>query len=532
MVLRWLSSAVTLVSRPDRTEALLDRHDRLEHYREQLTKHYADAVALAAANPTASQETMAGLEADLNQAFEMMDTITEAARTLIRLRDQGEKSDLVVAKPPSSPAVEGRLPELGLPTFDGTMGSWVAFISLFDSLVHERADLSSTQKQAYLLSTLIGEPCGIISHLPLSEDNYEIARELLTSRYQNLRSLVDAHIEGILALPNLASGANIRTLLLNPLLVATNSLARLGQPADAWPYLLVYIVLKKLPQDLRNRFEEKHGGDDVTHLPPFTALIEFLGERCRRSEHAQSGRNLTEPKPSVPTRKPETAKRQPLRLVAAVTDTRCGFCKESTHSTASCASLLKRPVSARREIALNRRWCFNCLERHLQRDCPQSRPCRHCQGKHHPVLCANRNGSGYGRGREDEISSQRGSPTPRQPSARGPSPRYASRPTAPTGGGVRSPARNEGGGAPQRDFVLVDRDQPRSARPVLSPHREFELPLLEQPRLWNRPPRFTREEEVPSSQLAGCQRFSRAQWNDARYPTRDYQAPNQEFHDQ
>ncbi|CAK1597984.1 unnamed protein product [Parnassius mnemosyne] len=94
--------------------------------------------------------------------------------------------------------------------------------------------------------------------------------------------------------------------------------------------------------------------------------------------------------------------------------------------------LLRKPAPARRTIARERRWCYSCLERHLQRDCPHQRPGTHCQGNHHIMLCL---------------------------SARGASSPGPASPPSPTGGGA--PPRPLSGDAPRSP---VDHSAPRSER--------------------------------------------------------------------
>ncbi|CAH0727168.1 unnamed protein product, partial [Brenthis ino] len=84
---------------------------------------------------------------------------------------------------------------------------------------------------------------GLVQHLPIRDGSYEVARSLLTKRYHNERCLADAHIDQIMDLPVVSNTAQLRTELLNPLLIATNSLHRLGLPVAQWSYLLVRIVL-------------------------------------------------------------------------------------------------------------------------------------------------------------------------------------------------------------------------------------------------------------------------------------------------
>lgn len=75
---------------------------------------------------------------------------------------------------------------------------------------------------------------------------------------------------------------------------------------------------------------------------------------------------------------------------------RCAYCRSDAHHVTMCPTFCERPVSARRGIPSQRTWCYSCLDRNLQRDCSKARPCPHCTGRHHPILCANRSGRAVG----------------------------------------------------------------------------------------------------------------------------------------
>ncbi|KAA5655186.1 DUF1759 domain-containing protein, partial [Pseudomonas aeruginosa] len=90
--------------------------------------------------------------------------------------------------------VISRLPSIDLPIFHGDLNEWVGFINLFDSLVHGRSDLTASYKMAQLRGALRGEPGELVAHLPITNDNYAVARLILFDRYQNQRRLVDTQL--------------------------------------------------------------------------------------------------------------------------------------------------------------------------------------------------------------------------------------------------------------------------------------------------------------------------------------------------
>ena len=76
----------------------------------------------------------------------------------------------------------------------------------------------------------------------------------------------------------------------------------------------------------------------------------------------------------------------------------CHLC-DGIHVTYKCPHFAK--PSARRERAVERNLCFNCLNKgHRVTDCPSRGSCRKCQGKHHTSICRQQ--------RSDSLSSNEG----------------------------------------------------------------------------------------------------------------------------
>ncbi|KAF9422451.1 hypothetical protein HW555_001849 [Spodoptera exigua] len=385
-VLRWLGSAVLNISRQDRVQALLSRYDSLES---KLTELYDAHQAILELG--LESEVMDKINADIDQADDLADQIRQAVGTL--------KMSSLDERPPkveegASPALISRLPKLDLPHFGGDLSQWVAYNNLYESLVHSRRDLTPAQKLAYLLASLTGEAKGLVQHLDLVDGNYEIARDLLMRRYQNVRRLADSHVSAILDLPKNPMPQLLRTRLLNPLLIAVNGLKGLDLPVSSWSFILLHIVLGKLSHELRNRFELEHGGDSTTYLPPFDDLVSFLEDECRRVENVPQPKSIevrTRVQPARIERRREgriynsTAMQQP--------SSRCMYCKEPGHGTPTCFKFGQLRWQARRNIARQRNWCYSCLGNHLASQCQIARPCAQCGGNHHLLLCGNRNGS-------------------------------------------------------------------------------------------------------------------------------------------
>lgn len=485
--LRWFVEAAGLVDRPDRQDALLHRFEKLPEYFETVSDsylRYMEAVEEVSLElyPQASRDRV---ESDFSQVHELSDQIIQRSREILRVRE-GSTTPPEAKHTPS--AILGRLPSLELPRFEGRLENWVGFQNLFHSLVDARQDLSPSQRLAYLLSALEGEARGIVQHLPITDDNYKIALDLLQSRYQNLRRLADTHVGQILGLRAVTRLSSLRSDLLNPLLVAYNALRSLSLPVEQWSFLLLHIVLSKLPTDLKARFEQKYGGDSATYLPPFDDLIKFLQDECRMMDNSGVVVEAAQP---PPRRAKETAhawkatpqRSAPPRFAATQSTVVCAYCRED-HHIINCRSFSALHVASRRRIADKRRLCFSCLGGHFQRDCDRPKPCAHCRGDHLALLCANANRqvvqSEPSMGRQVESGNRDRAPpvdfreAPRKLGRRSPPP------------STDTSRREVHTSPPRQHCAATDRQPaPRSNR-MPSP------PLAERPRLEEHPPRYGR----------------------------------------
>lgn len=110
----------------------------------------------------------------------------------------------------------GKLPDLGLPTFLGSYEKWFSFKYMFDSLVDSRTDLSDTDKSLYLKLCCKNDALKLIESLNVTSDNYTIALDLLTKRYENKKTVMNFHVKNILFnLPSVQkeSATHIRSLI-------------------------------------------------------------------------------------------------------------------------------------------------------------------------------------------------------------------------------------------------------------------------------------------------------------------------------
>ncbi|XP_070155817.1 uncharacterized protein [Polyergus mexicanus] len=227
------------------------------------------------------------------------------------------------------------LPEITLPQFSGDFSAWRPFHDLFSSLVGRNADISNVEKMHYLRTSLMGEATQLISNLPVSEDSFASAWDLLVSRFENKRLLISAQVDRLFRTKTISqrSAKELNTLL-NITTEALNALESLGAPVQHWDYLLVHLTVQWLDPSTREAWEVKLGS--TTDPPSYKDIHTFLTGRARAMKSMEFGTDM------------------------------------SPH--------------LRRNIVIDRRLCFNCLGRHNALACQNSKRCRECGNKHHTMI--------------------------------------------------------------------------------------------------------------------------------------------------
>ena len=81
--------------------------------------------------------------------------------------------------PPTTNAATSKLPKLTLPKFRGEVTQFKPFWDTFESAVHSNPNLSKIAKFNYLVAQLEGAASRAIAGLPITEDNYQAAVDIL-----------------------------------------------------------------------------------------------------------------------------------------------------------------------------------------------------------------------------------------------------------------------------------------------------------------------------------------------------------------
>lgn len=273
------------------------------------------------------------------------------------------------------------LPRLALPTFDGSFANWETFRDRFKSMIVDDQGLSNVERMHYLCSVLSGDASRAISHLNVTEANFTIAWDLITSRYENKRRLIYTHLHALFSLPQVVC-ENSKSLqnLRDQTNLSIQALKNLGRRVTAWDDILVYFLSQKLDKTSRKAWELKLS--DSVDPPSYSDLNTFLESRIRALDAmlpATSGGSAE-----------STTKANKSKTIAShstnASKFACPKCKKN-HLLYQCTTFLAETPATRHEFIKSQKRCFNCLAAtHLTRDCKTERRCRQCAQKHHTLL--------------------------------------------------------------------------------------------------------------------------------------------------
>ncbi|XP_071578665.1 uncharacterized protein [Temnothorax nylanderi] len=268
------------------------------------------------------------------------------------------------------------LPRISLPTFDGSTDKWESFRDRFKSLVYSEPNLSNVDRMHYLCSCVKGEASKALDHLAVTEQNFEVAWNILVSRYDNKRRLITVHLQNLFNLPSLTAetSKDLRNLR-DQTNTAIQALKNLGREVEHWDDLLVFLVAQNLDQSSRKAWELKLG--DTIDYPRYRELDQFLESRIRALE-------ILPP----PKEKPgESSKKKSLAShSASAVPLACSICK-ANHLLYQCPAFLKQTPFQRSDFIRKNKRCLNCFStKHHVIECTSSYVCRHCQKRHHSLL--------------------------------------------------------------------------------------------------------------------------------------------------
>ncbi len=296
------------------------------------------------------------------------------------------------------------LPRRELPKFTGEVREWLGFVASFTEIDLD-GSLSDTDKFHYLIqSTVDGSPARkLLESFPFSSANYKTAFKDLKERFGRKSTLVKVYVRDLLQLViGVSTGRKIDFCDL----VTTNTsqirnLSTLGVAHDQCSLILYPVVVSCLPLDVLQAWQRSNMvREDLECLLTFLhhevhaqtdrdlANFTFGSIRQDRGNKFSNSNFKKKFGGDVPTASSFVSA---AASVARSTNEKCGFC-DRFHSTVDCKTALRMTAQVKNSLLRGKGYCFICLQKdgHIAKTCRANPKCDKCKGKHHPVMCFNK----------------------------------------------------------------------------------------------------------------------------------------------
>jgi len=147
-----------------------------------------------------------------------------------------------------------KLSTIEIPKFGGYIIEFKHFHDTFNSLIINNQVLDDIKKFHYLLPSVTNEAHQLIQNLPVTQQNFHVARNLLCDRYNNECLIAAARVKSLLSLPviNRESATDLRTLL-NQFQSNLNAIKALDLSIPLHEVLLSQILIEHVDEVTRKQ---------------------------------------------------------------------------------------------------------------------------------------------------------------------------------------------------------------------------------------------------------------------------------------
>jgi hypothetical protein len=149
-----------------------------------------------------------------------------------------------------------RLPTIELPTFSGDACKTLHFRDTFQALIIDNHVLSDIQKFHYLTSSLKDEAKQLIVNLAVTSDNFTVACNMVTQRYNNIKLIAMKHVKQLVQMPQVKGrdAASLRHLI-NHVSSHTNALKALDLQPSLHDLILNHLLLSVFNVETHKEWE-------------------------------------------------------------------------------------------------------------------------------------------------------------------------------------------------------------------------------------------------------------------------------------
>jgi len=287
--------------------------------------------------------------------------------------------------------VRVKLPKLELRKFSGDIHEFQEFWDSFSSAIHENTGLANVDKLKYLKGFLEGQARSVISGLPVTDANYEVAINLIKKRFAKPSVIQHAHINRLISISPVYNEDDVNRLrkFRDEIEANFRGLEAQGVEKSSYSRIVVPVLVEKLPKSIKyNMVRSCRVSVLDWELDELIRELDLeLEVRETNSELMKFGdgnrRDAERRRPSSEYK--EFRKMNTANALFAAEAQGCIFCKAG-HKAEDC-NVHKSPED-RKNILRKVFRCFVCLKQgHRSFECRSKAKCFQCKARHHVSLC-------------------------------------------------------------------------------------------------------------------------------------------------
>ena len=288
--------------------------------------------------------------------------------------------------------VEVPLPKLA--TFDGEdYLSYPNFIASFGALVDQSntAGFTKLKKFGVLRGALRGRALQAIEHLIMSEDNYQVALDILKERFLKPRLIFQSLLKKLMDLPKQSESCTLRQML-DKLDATLKALERIpATMEEIGTGILMNHVMCRVDDQTLNKWEDEVAGNSG-ELPNWNEFQSFLSKRADKLESRrflERNQGTEKQKHQQKDAKKQNHKQQGTQDKATylTQQSKCTSCEGSCKSVKECKAFKDKTPRDRYSWIRSYQYCIRCLQRlpHKDDNC-EGEGCSICKRPHHTML--------------------------------------------------------------------------------------------------------------------------------------------------
>ena len=280
-----------------------------------------------------------------------------------------------------------KLPKLDVPTFDGNILNWRSFWEQFHVSVHNRSNLSDSEKLVYLRHSLKdGSAKNVIEGLSRSGEYYAEAIECLRSRYDRPRLIHQTHVRMILEAPALKDGSGKELRRLHDTVQQHIRALKAMDYEPSGPFITSVLELKL---DVDTMSEWQRHSQDTVDVPHYQKLLDFIDLRAQASETSVSSHKGSLRSEHHVIKKNFLPSKSIVSCATSTTNpaSHCVLCQVDKHPLYACKKFKSMSHDQMVSTLKTNSLCMNCLRPgHFVKQCKSLHHCRICQKPHHTLL--------------------------------------------------------------------------------------------------------------------------------------------------